>query len=69
MNTYTSPQIHIPSACIDVKADQNGVTLGVQANGSVLVDLHMTDVPAIDALIVALVNGKHHYVAARGDKA
>lgn len=69
MTTYTSQPIHITGACIDVKADETGVTFGVQANGSVLIDLHMSDVEAIDALIVALVNGKHHYVAAQGDKA
>lgn len=49
----------------DVKADADGVTIGFQSDGAMLVDVNVTDMAALDAHIVALVNAKHHFLASK----
>lgn len=66
MTTWTSNQIKLKGGVTaDVKADADGVTLGVQSNGTLLVDLNTDDIAVLDSLIVALVSAKHHCLAAR----
>ena len=65
MNTLTSNPIQLKALCLDVKSDAEGVILGAQSDGELLIDIHMTDMTDVDLLIVALVNGRHHCLAAR----
>lgn len=68
MTTWNSNPIELPSATVDVRADAEGVTLGAQANGTLLLDLNFTDMADVDLAIAALINAKHHCLAARGEK-
>jgi hypothetical protein len=66
MNTWQSTPIELPASTIDVKADSEGVTLGAQSDGSLLVDLHITPEQAME-LADALTQGAAHCLAARGE--
>ena len=65
MTTWHSTPIELPAAALDVKSDAEGVTLGAQSNGTLLVDLNFTDMAALDALIDALINAKHYFLASK----
>jgi hypothetical protein len=65
MTTWTSNPIRLTAASLDVKADADGVTLGAQSDGSLLVDLHCTPEQAME-LADALTEGAAKCLAARG---
>ena len=64
MQTWTSKPIHLTAASVDVKADAEGVTLGAQSDGSLLIDLHLTPEQAME-LADALTQGAAKCLAAR----
>jgi hypothetical protein len=64
MTSWTSNPIELTTATLDVKADVEGVTLGAQSDGSLLVDLHLTPEQAM-ALADALTEGATRCLAAR----
>jgi hypothetical protein len=66
MHTWTSNPIHLTAASVDVKADAEGVTLGAQSDGSLLIDLHMTPEKAME-IADALTQGAAKCLAARGE--
>lgn len=65
MSTWNSNYIQInDDVVVDVKADAEGVTLGAQSDGSLLVDLHITPERAME-IADALTRGAAHCLAAR----
>lgn len=66
MNAWQSTPIELTATTLDVKADAEGVTLGAQSDGSLLVDLHCTPEQAIE-LAEALTTGAAKCFAARGE--
>lgn len=68
-HTFTSTPIHLKSVSIDIKADASGVTLGAQADGSMLIDLHFDTAEQVDSTIVGLVLARHFFVSAQGVQA
>jgi hypothetical protein len=66
MSAYQSSPIQLNNGVTaDVKADADGMTVGFQSDGVLLIDVNVTDMGNAALLIDALDRGMTHCLAAR----